>query len=159
MRITERILELQSCAVWEPAPRIALKATRVQCRLMPKILRILAVLLLALTIPVQGVAAVIAAQCVALGDHEHGADHKGHGHAQDGADGHDHVAHTHDDGGTQQGDEGGKKHCDPSTASASIPGPTGLSILSSPSHPKYIFSRLAPLGIQPDGLDRPPLAL
>jgi hypothetical protein len=118
--------------------------------------------LLAFAIPLQGMAAVTAGQCMAFGHHQDGAGHESHGHAQDDADGHDHAAHSHGSGGAQQGDDDGTKHCGPCTAccaSASIAGSTGLTLPFSPSHPKYVFSQLPPLGIQPDGLDRPPLAL
>lgn len=123
--------------------------------------RFLAVLLLALIVPLHGAAAVMGAQCIAFAHHEDGAGQESHGH--DGGDGHDHASHAHADGGAKHGDEGGKKaHCGPCTAccaSASIAGPVGHSILSSSSYTKYVFSQSLPLGVPPDGLYRPPLAL
>jgi hypothetical protein len=133
-------------------PRIALKTSALQSPLMPKSFRLVAVLLLALTIPVQGMAAVAGAQCMALAHHDDGGGHENHAHAHADADGHDSAAH----------DEGSNNHCGPCAAccaSASIAGPVGHSILSSPSNTKYVFFQSLPPGVQPDGLDRPPLAL
>lgn len=140
------------------------KQLALQCLPMPRALfRFLAILLLALTIPVQGMASVAAGQCMASGHHQDGAVPQSHEHGQQDADGDDHAAHPHDDAGTTQGDENtSNSHCGPCTAccaSASIAGPAGLSILSSPSNVAYAFSQLPPPGVQPDGLDRPPLAL
>ena len=122
---------------------------------MPAVLfRILAVALLTLTIPLQGVASVVAAQCMAFGHHD-GAASQEHDHAHEGGDGHDHTAHP-------QADEGKSAHCGPCTAccaSASIAGPLVLSILASPSNTKYLFSPLTPPGAELHRFDRPPLAL
>jgi hypothetical protein len=126
--------------------------------------RVLAIVLLALTIPIQGMAAITAGQCMAFGHHQDGAGQESHGHGQTGADRHDHASHSHsEEGGAKNADEGGENsHCGPCTAccaSASIAGPAGLAIPTLPSNVQYIFSQFPPLGIQPDGLDRPPLAL
>ena len=149
MRII-RIIEMRR---GEPRLRIALKATALQCPLMPKsFFRLLAVLLLALSIPVQGMAAVAGAQCMALAHHEDGGGQQSHAHTHD--DGDEHETATHD--------EGSNNHCGPCTAccaSASIAGPLGHSILSAPSNTKYLFFQSLPPGVQPGGLDRPPLAL
>jgi hypothetical protein len=132
---------------------------------MPKAFcRFLAVLLLALTVPIQGLAAVTAAQCMAFGHHEESAGHETQALANDGADGHDHSSHAHSqDSALEQGaDDGNGSHCGPCAAccaSASIAGPPPHSILSSPSRVTYLFSPLPPPGVEPDGLDRPPLAL
>jgi hypothetical protein len=72
--------------------------------------------------------------------------------------------HSHSDefAGNADDDEGAGAHCSPCTAccaSASITGPAGVSILSDPSNATYVFSQFPPIGVQPDGLDRPPLAL
>jgi hypothetical protein len=116
--------------------------------------RFLAVVVLAFAIPVQGMAAVTAGQCMAVGHHEDAAGHENHAH--DGAVGHDQDSHSHaDESGTQA-------HCDPCAAccaSASIAGRVCISILPSPSDTTYVFSQFSPLGVQPDGFDRPPLAL
>jgi hypothetical protein len=89
---------------------------------------------------------------MALTHQENGVGQESHAHAHDDADGHDTVLH----------DEGSNNHCGPCTAccaSASIAGPLGHSIPSSPSNTKYVFFQSLPPGVQPDGLDRPPLAL
>ena len=116
--------------------------------------RSLAVALLTLTIPLQGMASVVGGQCMVLGHHD-GAAGQDHEHVHDDGDGHDHTAHT-------QAEEGKSAHCGPCTAccaSASIAGPLVLSILPSPSNTKYLFSQLAPPGVEPQRVDRPPLAL
>jgi hypothetical protein len=156
----------------EPAGLLVLKSTGVQCVAMPKVLRLLAFLLLAFTVPVQGIAALMAGQCMALGHHQDDAGHGGHGYAQRvthghaGTDSHDHAAHSHSDGGVgksaEDNTEGQGTHCGPCVAccaSTSIAGPTTVAFLSSSSNAPYLLSQLPPLGIQPDGLDRPPLAL
>ena|SRR5688572_18270157 len=131
---------------------------------MPRpLFRLLVAALLALAVPFQGMAAVMAGQCMAFGHHDTGAS-QDHAHAHDGADGHHHTVHSHDETpAAQQGGEGSaQSHCGPCTAccaSASIAGPAKLPILSTASKTKYFFSQFPPLGVQPDGLDRPPLAL
>lgn len=130
---------------------------------MPRSLpRFLAVALLALTIAVQGAAAVAAGQCMTLGHHEDMSS----GHVHDGDDGHDghaHAAHSHGDEAAAQQDQDGKKaHCGPCTAccaSASIAGTASLPILSAASSAEYAFSQSPPPSVQLDGLDRPPLSL
>ncbi len=133
-----------------------------------RLIRLLTIVV-ALAVPLQGLAAVVAGQCMAFGHHSTGDESHSHGQgSQDGQvePGHDHAAHSHADetGSTAQSDEsdGNAAHCGPCTAccaSASITGPAGVSILSSPSNTTYVFSQFPPIGVQPDGLDRPPLAL
>jgi hypothetical protein len=117
--------------------------------------RTLAVALLALAIPLQGMTSVVAGQCMAFGHHD-GAASQDHEHGHDGGDGDDHATHT------TQADDGSSAHCGPCTAccaSASIAGPLALSLASSSSNTKYFFSQLAPPGAEPQRFDRPPLAL
>jgi hypothetical protein len=126
-------------------------------RLMPALLlRIFAVALLLVAIPVQGVASVTAGQCMTFGHHgDAGSQPHEHG-------GHDAGAHGHDHDANQQFDSGKSSHCGPCTAccaSASIAAPATLSFLPSPSNTKYSFSQLAPPGVEPYRFDRPPLAL
>ena len=130
-----------------------------------RLIRLLAIAI-ALSVPIQGMAVITAGQCMALGHHEVAPGQDSHAQAEDGQDGHDHAAHSHSDeaGSNTDADEADGKgaHCGPCTAccaSASIAGPAGLSIPSSPSNAAYVFSQFPPLGVQPDGLDRPPLAL
>ena len=123
-----------------------------------KLLRLLAIAI-ALAVPLQGFAAV-AAQCLTLGQHQAGGDHsRGHGHDHGDLGGHDHASHSQSDQtGSSDGHEVGKGvHCGPSTVC--IAGTAGLPILPAPSHAPYLFSQFSPLGVQPGGLYRPPLAL
>ena len=127
------------------------------------VLRLFAAVLLALTIPIQGMAAVMAGQCMALGHHQNATDHGGHGHAQDGHDGYDHPGQSHSSeaAGNAHDDQGGK-HCGPCTAccaSATIAAANDVSLPTSPSIAPYAFWQVPPLGDRPDALDRPPLAL
>ena len=112
---------------------------------------------LMLLLPVQGMAAVVAGQCMMFGHHQDSAAQDHHQHAHDDADGHDpHVAHKHADEGQK------KSHCGPCTAccaSAFIAAAHWPLILPAPSDTGYFFAQFPPLGVQPDGLFRPPLAL
>ena len=127
-----------------------------------KLLRLLAVSL-ALIVPVQAAAALTAGICMSMGHHEGATadrSHAGHGH-DDG----DHSMHSHGDEGSPAADAtdaGNDAHCGPCAgccASASIAGAPAFPIGAAPWHPAYVFSPYPPLGVQPDGLDRPPLAL
>ena len=124
---------------------------------MRKVLRILAIAFLAASVPLQGIASVMAGQCMALGHHEAPQEML---HAHD-ADGHDHTAHSHSDPHAD-GEDGSKgSHCGPCAAccaSASISGPAAVAIAFSTSDLPSVFSPLPPPGIQPGALDRPPLA-
>lgn len=109
---------------------------------------------LVLLLPLQGMASVVAGQCMAFGHHQDAQATQDHHHAHDGAEGHEHDSHKH---------SGGEKnsHCGPCTAccaSASIAGPNWPLVLPSPSNSQYFFAQFPPLGIQPDGVYRPPLA-
>lgn len=129
-----------------------------------RLIRVLAVVI-ALVVPLQGMAVVVAGQCMAFGHHEAAAGHDSHGEASDGGGAHDHASHPHaDEGGQAAGDESdaNEAHCGPCTAccaSASITGPAGVTIPSSPSNATHSFSQFPPVGVQPDGLYRPPLPL
>lgn len=123
--------------------------------------RILAIAI-ALVVPVQGMATVMAGLCMGAGHHQ---DAGAQGHAAHG-DGSDHGAHSHDEHGvnTEAGDpaDGTTAHCGPCAAccaSASIAGATGVSLVSLPSNAAYVFSQSPPPSVLLDGLDRPPLAL
>jgi hypothetical protein len=123
-----------------------------------KLIRLLA-MAIALVVPLQGMTVVVAGQCMAFGHHESSAGAQGHGHADGG-----HAEHSHEAGSEAEADEGAGSdaHCGPCTAccaSASIAGPARLLFPSSPTNATYIFSQFPPIGVQPDGLDRPPLAL
>ena len=134
---------------------------------MPKaLIRALAITLLALTVPLQGMAAVVAGQCMVLGHHQDGgqAPAQDHAHGQQAADQHGgNHGHADDHGAAPDSHEdGSKSHCGPCTAccaSATITGTVALPIPPVPAHAKYVFLQLPPRGVQPHGLDRPPLAL
>jgi hypothetical protein len=125
-----------------------------------KLVRLLAVSL-ALLIPVQATAALTAGICMSLGHHNDAMTDQSH--VEHGGDGADHTTHSHSATDASPGDSGdANAHCGPCTAccaSASIAGPVALSLPDSPAHPAYVFSQYPPLGVQPDGLYRPPLAL
>ena len=118
----------------------------------PKLLRLIAVLV-AFVVPLQGMAALAASQCMSLDHHEAPAMH------HEGASDHDHAAHPHD----EQKAEDTSSHCGPCAAccaSVSLATPPVQCLdLDAPE------ARMAPLhasfvaGIPPDELDRPPLAL
>jgi hypothetical protein len=115
-----------------------------------RLLRLVVVALLTVMVPLQGMAAVAAGQCMTMGHH------------QDQADVHAH-ADEHGDGAVHEDRDAGKNaHCGPCAAccaSATIAGPVGLPILAAPANTKYIFSPFPTRGFQPHGIDRPPLAL
>jgi hypothetical protein len=123
-----------------------------------KLARQLAVLV-ALVVPLQGMASVAAGQCMALGHHQDAGEY---GHAQDNGNAHDHDSHSHA-AGDKQADEGGTNaHCGPCTAccaSASIASLSDVSILRPATIAQYVFSQFPPTGIEPDGVYRPPLHL
>jgi hypothetical protein len=128
------------------------------------LVRSLAVVI-ALVIPVQGMAALAAGLCMSFGHHDTVAEDQGH--AAHGHDADDHAPHSHDEAGApgpvaDAADEGHAAHCAPCTGcctSVSIAGPIVLTIAAPPTHPKYVITQHPPLGLQPGGLYRPPLAL
>src|SRR5688572_5236603 len=105
--------------------------------------RLLAIALLVVAVPAQGMASVVAGQCMAFGHHGNaGSQHHEH-------DGHKLVADGHDHDADQHADEGKSAHCGPCTAccaSASIAAPAALSLLPSASNIKYSFVQPAPPG-------------
>lgn len=116
---------------------------------MPKNLpRLFIAALVALVVPLQAMASVAAAQCMAVGHHQD------QGHAHDGAD--DQHAGDHDEGGKSS-------HCGPCAAccagSVSIAASATLPIVAAPASAKHVFFQLPPRGIPLDGIDRPPLSL
>lgn len=132
----------------EPPPRLRIEPTVVQSPPVYRILRILAAVLITLIVPVQGVAGVISAQCMALGDHQHVLDASSH------------EAHSHADTSSEHGEE--QSHCGPCTAccgSASITAAPAATLPSLPSVAHYVFSQSGPPVVAPGGVYRPPLAL
>lgn len=128
---------------------------------MPKsLLRALVVLFVALTVPVQGMAAVTAGLCMALGQHGTQAAH------EDGASGHVHdhgavVLHQHDEGkGSDKSSH--NSHCPPCVSCCAA---AAIASFSPVFVPEQVASNLITAlpepfhGVAPDRLDRPPLAL
>lgn len=114
-----------------------------------KLARLLAVLV-ALVVPLQGMALVAAGQCMALGHH------------QGTGDAHEHDAHSHADGGKYPQDGEMNSHCGPCTACcapASMAPPAVVSIIPAATLTQYAFSQFPPVGMEPDGVYRPPLPL
>jgi hypothetical protein len=104
-------------------------------------------------------ASVAAGQCMALGHHQDAGDNS---HAHDAGEGHDHEAESHAGGGEPAGESETNAHCGPCTAccaSASIASPTLLSIVRAQTVTQYAFSQVPPVGVEPDGVYRPPLSL
>ena len=143
---------------------LALKRADVEFGPMPKVCRILAIVLLAVALPLQGLAGVVSAQCMVLGHHAD-AGLAGHTHVDGSEAGsHDHAGHSHgeEDAAEQSSDGTKPSHCGPCTAccaSASIASAAALVISPSLSPTLYVFLQLAPPAVEPDGVDRPPLSL
>ncbi|HSA88741.1 MAG TPA: hypothetical protein VLF42_02465 [Burkholderiales bacterium] len=119
--------------------------------------RLLAVVV-ALVVPLQGMALVAASQCMALGHHQDAGDN---GHAHSDGDGHDH-GQSHADGEKPAEENGTGVHCGPCAACcASVPiaALSEVSILPPPPIGQYVFSQVPPSGMEPDGVYRPPLPL
>jgi hypothetical protein len=141
---------------------LALKGADVELEAMPKVCRILAIALLAVALPLQGLAGVVSAQCMVIGHHAD-AGLAGHTHVDGSeADSHDH-GHSHGEENAAEHTDGTKpSHCGPCTAccaSASIASAAARVISPSLSPTLYVFSQLAPPAVEPDGVDRPPLSL
>jgi hypothetical protein len=111
-----------------------------------KLVRLLAVVI-ALVVPLQGMASVMAGQCMAFGHH----DDAPMSHADDGHDGHDHET------------ESKSPHCGPCAAccgSASMAAPSlSIGAVSATADAPYVLAVLPPARLAPGELDRPPLAL
>jgi hypothetical protein len=104
-------------------------------------IRLIAVAL-ALLLPLQGMASVIAAQCMTSAHHQ------------------DAAAHDHEDAHHGEHDNQAGSLCGPCMAccaSASIAAPVRPLVLPA-AHADYVFRQLSPLAIEPQRLDRPPLA-
>jgi len=114
--------------------------------------RLLIAFVLALTVPLQGIAAVSAGVCMALGHH---------GEAAPGAHHHaDSAAHHH--GGESGSERGGEAHCPPCVSCCAAAAIVAFSF-TPPPDPARVCALDALLlsfsGVTPERLDRPPLAL
>src|SRR5262245_35917444 len=116
-----------------------------------RIARFILALLLALSIPVQSIAAVTAGICMATSHHDTGSDHDAH-HAHDGA------PHSHDRAADSHGSKGA--HCPPCVAccaAASISGAVQVFVPDPAVMDALVEQWRSPPGYLPDGLYRPPL--
>jgi hypothetical protein len=114
-----------------------------------RFLRLLVLVVIGLAAPIQGVVAATAGLCaMQLHDAGHGHDHDG----DDGAAG----APAHDQGPSHQ-----RGHCAPCVAccaAVAIASSIGPVFQSVPASAPEVLAMLTPAGIQPEALDRPPLA-
>jgi len=116
-----------------------------------RLTRLLIAFALALTIPVQGLAAVTAGLCMAMGHHQ----------ADMSAPAHDHGAdHSHDQDNSDQPSD--QAHCAPCVAccaAAHIAPATQAFVAAASPAAAIAAPPSASPGFLPDQLDRPPLAL
>lgn len=132
---------------------------------MPRILRLLVAALIVLSVPVQGMASVVAGQCMALGGHPGvaGNDATGSVQVHDDSSDHGNAAHSHSDAHEQQAEDGGAgAHCGPCTAccgTASIASQITLAIAPLLSSTTYFFAPFPLIAGEPSSLERPPLPL
>jgi hypothetical protein len=121
---------------------------------MPRTLfRILAAALLALTIPIQGLAAVKAGVCMAMGAHD---DH----HRSAVAHAHGAYAHDHEES-SSEGSHAGNGHCPPCVsccAAAVIAPTTKVSLAEAAPFAAITAPQYWIAGVLPDNPERPPLA-
>jgi hypothetical protein len=118
---------------------------------------LLIALAIALAVPIQGLAAVTAGLCVAMGHHEAGTsathDHAAHhAHPEDAS-----VAHAQSDGDTSS-----DAHCAPCVAccaAAAISASVQVFLPEPPAAAVLAPLPVSPSGFVPDKLDRPPLPL
>jgi hypothetical protein len=117
-----------------------------------KLARLLAVVV-ALVVPLQGMASVMAGQCMAFGHHDAPMEHADAGSKHDAHD-HEHEAH--------ESPETKSPHCGPCAAccgSASMAAsPITVGAVSTVADAPYVFASLPPARLAPGELDRPPLA-
>jgi len=127
----------------------------------PKLSRILIALALALVVPIQGAAAATAGLCMALGHHDAGV--ASHDHAM--GHGAHHVRGDHSDadhGHEISDDTPSNAHCPPCVAccaAAAISSFPRILVPELPTASVIAAPELSYSGIQPERLDRPPLAL
>jgi hypothetical protein len=125
-----------------------------------KLVRMLVALAMTLMVPLQGVAGVSAGLCMALGDHQgtttahdHGTAHEHHSDAS--------ASGQHEHGmGTEN--PAGEAHCPPCVACCAAAAISSFSQVSIPEAAAGCAIAVIPpsfSGVQPETLDRPPLAL
>jgi hypothetical protein len=109
-------------------------------------------MVIALVVPLQGMASIMAGQCMAFGHHDAPMSHADDGH-------HGHGGHE----GHDQDAESKSPHCGPCAAccaSASMAAPSiVIDAVSTTTDAPYVLAFLPPARLAPGELDRPPLAL
>lgn len=124
---------------------------------MPRqLIRLLIVLAMTLAVPLQGLAAVSAGLCMAMGHHD-GAASPAHDHSMDHAHDADTPAHHESAAGDNST---ANTHCPPCVsccAAASISAFPQIFDPAAPATEAVSTSPASPPGILLDGLDRPPL--
>jgi ABC-type Zn2+ transport system substrate-binding protein/surface adhesin len=125
---------------------------------MPRtLLRILAAALLAIAVPIQGLAAVKAGLCMAMGGHDGQQSHSAAAH-------HHHSAgepHDHDQAPSEN-HHAGKAHCPPCAsccATAAIAPTAAIALPEAAPATAIAVPQYWIPGVLPADLDRPPLAL
>jgi len=116
---------------------------------MSRLARLFIALILAVSVPAQAISAVTAGMCMALGHHDSG-------HAQPHQ--HDGAAHEHESSDSHAVDS----HCAPCAGCCAAAAISSFASLVNPEPPiASVMSRSTAsfTGVQPDLLDRPPLAL
>jgi hypothetical protein len=111
--------------------------------------QLLVVALVCVLVPAQGLASVMAGQCMSLGHHQDA------GHPDAGDDAHDHDGHA------KEHDEGKSPHCGPCAACCAvtaITGPAPLVLDAAPAPASYVALQIPPPSSRAATLDRPPLA-
>ena len=131
--------------------------------MLQRAIRLAIVAVVSLVVPIQGIGGVTSGQCMSLDHHDSGTAMAAHGHGGPATDGSAHASHAHE-GKTATKSPGDSKSdpcgpCAACCASTSIAGPLPLLNVPALTGADYAFSRFPPPGVQPDGLDRPPLAL
>lgn len=126
---------------------------QLQCCMLSRLSRLFVALVVALIVPLQGMASVLAAQCMVAGHYD--AASTSHAEA---ADGHDVHGSGHN---ADPSPESKSPHCGPCAAccaSAGLASPAlGLVFAPSTSDAPYVLSQFLPPGERPGSLDRPPL--
>jgi hypothetical protein len=131
-----------------------------------KLVRMLVALAMTLMVPLQGVAGVSAGLCIALGDHQGITTAHDHGSAHDHGAAHEHhsdaSASDQHEQGTGTGNPAGDAHCPPCVACCAAAAISSYTPVFIPEAPAAFVIAAIPLsfsGVQPETLDRPPLAL
>jgi ABC-type Zn2+ transport system substrate-binding protein/surface adhesin len=131
-----------------------------------KLVRMLVALAMTLMVPLQGVAGVSAGLCMALGDHQGTTTAHDHGSDHDHGTAHEHHSDASASGQHEHGmgteNPAGEAHCPPCVACCAAAAISSFSQVSIPEAAAGSAIAVIPpsfSGVQPETLDRPPLAL